>query len=285
LAQGARAFRRPADERPRHHPLIATVPSPIERLLRRDRRLILGALALLAALAWVYLIDIAVRMSEMPMPAGMSATMMMPQPWTPLTSVLTFLMWWIMMIGMMVPSVAPTILLYGRIQRQQLAGEAPYTRTALFAAGYLGIWGAFSLAATAAQWALNGAALLSMSMTVGTSLATLLLVGGGLYQLTPLKRACLERCRSPAEFLASHWRAGGAGALRMGAVHGAFCVGCCWLLMALLFVGGVMNLIWVAALAVLVLVEKLLPRGDAVAMAAGVVMVASGIAVAVRALV
>jgi predicted metal-binding membrane protein len=255
--------------------------SAVERAVRLDRRIILGCLALIAALAWAYLVMLAERMSDADMSLmGMASAgaMMMPQPWTAMTAVLMLAMWWIMMLGMMLPSAAPMILLFGRIQRTQLAAEAPYARTAIFTAAYLLVWGVFSAFATSAQWALGEAAWFEqMSMTVGRDVGAVLLVLGGLYQLTPFKRACLDHCRSPAEFLARHWRKGGLGAWRLGLVHGAYCLGCCWLLMLLLFVFGVMNLAWIAALAVLVLLEKLVPHGDAVARAAGVLMLGAGL--------
>jgi len=208
-----------------------------------------------------------------------AAAMSTTQVWTALTFALMLLMWWIMMLGMMIPSAAPMILLFGRMQRQQLADDSPYVRTAQFAGGYLLVWAMFSAVATAAQWALSRTELWAgMSMRVATSVAATILLVGGLYQLTPLKRVCLKHCRSPVEFLALRWRKGAAGAWRMGVEHGAFCVGCCWLLMALLFVGGVMNLAWVAALAVLVLAEKLSPRGELLAAVAGFSMLGFSLA-------
>lgn len=250
----------------------------MERLVRSDARLILASLLLLAALAWVYLIMMVASMAD---GRAMDAMFAAPQPWTPQTFVLMFCMWWIMMIGMMVPSAAPMILLFGRVQRRQLAGQAPYASTSLFALAYLVVWAAFSALATLAQWSLNSAAVLApMNIRVGGAAAAVILIAGGLYQLTPFKRACLEHCRSPAQFLAGRWRKGKAGALRMGLEHGGYCVGCCWLLMALLFVGGVMNLIWVAGLALLVMAEKLVPRGDILARVTGYALLAAGVIVA-----
>jgi predicted metal-binding membrane protein len=183
------------------------------------------------------------------------------------------LMWSTMMVGMMVPSAAPMILLYGNVQRRQLASESPRLRVALFTAGYLGVWGAFSAVAAAAQIALTRLALLApVELSVTTRLGALLVALAGVYQLTPLKNVCLRRCRSPAEFLSSHWRAGSAGALRMGFDHGLYCVGCCWLLMGLLFAAGIMNLLSVAAIAVFVLLEKLLPHGEMTARVGGVAL-------------
>jgi predicted metal-binding membrane protein len=268
-------------------------------VLARDRWLIAASSSVLALLAWTYLIVMAQQMAhgdmsllgmgempgasdapardEMPGMPGMGAqatdAMTMAPAWTARTFALTLLMWWVMMIGMMIPSAVPMVLLFGAVQRRQLAEQNPALRVAVFTLGYLAVWGAFSVLATTAQSALSQLALLSpMRFTLSRELGALLLVVAGIYQLSPLKNVCLRRCRSPAEFLSMHWRQGTTGALRMGAEHGAFCVGCCWLVMALLFVGGVMNLLWVAALGVFVLLEKVMPRGELLARASGVVM-------------
>lgn len=257
-------------------------PSALERALARDRWLIAAALAMLVVLAWGYLVVLTRQMSDpmttmpsmpdMPGMAGMPG-MAPSTPWAPSSLALAVLMWWAMMIGMMIPSAVPMILLYGNVQRRQLATENPALRVALFAAGYVAVWGAFSVVAAVAQTALIEAALLApMEMTVTRWLGALLVALAGLYQLTPLKNVCLRRCRSPAEFLSSHWRRGHGGAFRMGVDHGLYCVGCCWLLMGLLFVVGVMNLLWVAAIAVFVLLEKLVPQGQAMARVGGVAM-------------
>jgi predicted metal-binding membrane protein len=188
-----------------------------------------------------------------------------------------FLMWWVMMAAMMLPSALPMTLTFATVNRRRRELGTPWVPTAVFVAGYLLAWGAFSLAATAAQWGLEHAAFMSPGMHLSSPLAGgLVFVAAGLYQLTPLKHACLRRCRSPLTFVLEHWREGTAGALRMGAEHGAWCLGCCALLMTLLFVGGVMNLLWAAALAAWVLLEKVLPRGEALARAAGVAAIAYG---------
>ena len=197
---------------------------------------------------------------------------------------LTVLMWWTMMIGMMVPSAAPMILLFGNVQRRQLATESPRLRVALFAAGYVAIWGAFSVLAAGAQIALTRLELLApVDLTVKEWLGALLVALAGIYQLTPLKNACLRGCRSPAEFLSSHWHRGNAGALRMGVAHGVYCLGCCWLLMGLLFVVGVMNLVWVAVIAAFVLLEKLAPYGETTAKIDGVALLAFALFLALNA--
>ncbi|MBL6954348.1 MAG: DUF2182 domain-containing protein [Alphaproteobacteria bacterium] len=262
----------------------------MESILKRDRVLVALSLAVLSILSWIYLAILAKGMAEGDMslmgmggmapgamgamPANLTANLTMTMTaWTPATVVLMTVMWWVMMAGMMIPSAGPMILLFAKVTRQQAKGESPGLRIVIFIAAYLIIWAGFSLLATLAQWALTEAALLS-PMMVGTSrvLTIGLLLACGIYQLTPLKQACLGKCRSPLAFLMTKWQPGDFGALKMGLSHGAYCVGCCWLLMALLFVGGVMNLLWVAAIAVLVLAEKVLPHGDLVGRLGGIAM-------------
>jgi predicted metal-binding membrane protein len=186
------------------------------------------------------------------------------------------LMWAAMMVAMMSPSAAPTVLLYARAQRLAKPDESP--PTGAFVIGYLLCWLGFAVVAAGLQTALDRAAALShMTMALhGKTLSAAVMIAAGLYQLSPFKNACLGRCRSPAQFLSRHYRPGAAGALRLGLLHGAYCVGCCWLLMALLFVGGVMNLLWIAGLTLLVAAEKLLPRGTLIAHVAGVAMIGWG---------
>lgn len=235
---------------------------------------------LVTLLAWAYLWLLAARMDGGDMSlmgmGAMPAGSAMPMAWTAATFLLMALMWWVMMVGMMIPSALPAILLHARVQRHHRPDVAEASRYGLlFAVGYMVAWALFSLGATTAQWGLTEVELLApMSMTVGATAGAVLFVLAGLYQLSPLKSACLRHCRSPAEFLSSHYRPGGIGAFTTGAHHGLYCVGCCWLLMLLLFAGGVMNLLWVFVLAVFVLVEKLLPHGLWVARSSGVVMLA-----------
>lgn len=239
-------------------------PTVAERIARRDRAFTLAALTILSLLAWLYLLSGA-GMSPMPGMAEMT-------PGWPLVAA----MWCTMMIAMMLPSAAPTILLYARVHRHAQTSPPP---TAAFLAGYLACWAGFSLLAASLQLAIASA----MSMAIGSrDAAAVLLIAAGLYQLSPLKDACLSRCRSPADFLTRHYRPGAAGAARLGMIHGAYCVGCCWLLMGLLFVVGVMNLLWVAALTLLVAAEKLLPGGTWIARAAGVALIAWGAALIAR---
>ena len=188
-----------------------------------------------------------------------------------------FFMWWIMMVAMMLPSAAPMILVFATVNRKQRDRGHPYVATSLFAVGYLATWAGFSLVAVFLQWGFERTGLFS-PMLVGTNVifgAVLLLAAGG-YQLTPIKHACLRLCRSPLAFLGTDWRRGARGALLMGLEHGAFCVGCCWFLMGLLFFGGVMNLYWIAGLALFVLFEKIVPAGHWFGYVTGVALLAWG---------
>ncbi len=256
-----------------------------EQLVRKDRAIALAGLVLLTLLAWAYLLTgagtgmstIAMTTWRFPPPAPSGMAM----AWSPGYWTIMLAMWWVMMIAMMTPSAAPMILLYARVsrhaqkKRQMAAGVLP---TFVFAAGYLAAWFGFSAAATAAQWGLEQAGLLHQMLMWSTNatLTALLLIAAGLFQLTPLKAACLEHCRSPADYLSRAWRSGRSGAFAMGATHGAYCLGCCWALMALLFAGGVMNLVWIAGLAIAVLVEKLAPWGAGFGHALAAAMIGAG---------
>ena len=250
----------------------ASPASPLLGLLISQRVAIVAALAGLVVLCWLYLLGESARM------AAMDGAMVMP-PKGATDLLLLLAMWWVMMIGMMLPSAAPMILTFAAINRGRRARGQPYTPTMLFTSGYLLAWGGFSVAATLAQWALEQASLLApMTMqTTSPLLGGLLFIAAGLYQMTPLKSACLSACRSPFDFVVNHWRDGADGAVRMGFAHGLYCLGCCWILMALLFVGGAMNLIWVAALAAVVLAEKLFPPGVWIARIGGLLLIAWGI--------
>lgn len=203
--------------------------------------------------------------------------MMTPAIWTPGYAVLMFFMWWVMMIAMMLPSAAPMILVFATVNRKQRDTGRPYVATGIFAFGYLAAWAAFSLVAVILQWAFELTGLLSpMLVATNVIFGGFLLLAAGIYQLTPIKHACLRRCRSPLEFLSAHWQRGAGGALRMGLLHGAVCVGCCWFLMGLMFFGGVMNLYWIAGLALFVLLEKTVPGGHWLGYAAGVALLVWG---------
>jgi predicted metal-binding membrane protein len=251
----------------------------VEGLLRRDRFAVIGALIVLTSLAWGYLVVLVGEMG-MTLTGGMEQmqSMMALRPWTALDAIFMFLMWAVMMVGMMTPSASPMILLYAMVSRKRAKVDSPLISTAAFFAGYLAVWSAFSAAATGAQWGLERAALLSPMMTSTSAIfAGIVLMAAGLYQWTSYKNACLTRCREPVWFLSRIWRDGTRGAFRMGFVHGAFCLGCCWVLMALLFVGGVMNLLTVAAITVFVIVEKVVPFGRGIGRAAAIGLVALGV--------
>ena len=245
-----------------------------------DQALVLASLAGVTALAWLYLVHMARHGSGM----AMSDAMLAAHPGAGLAAFgLTALMWAVMMVGMMLPSAVPMVLLFTAVQRRHAA--RPGLRTALFVAGYLVVWGGFAILAAGAQSLLAGAALLSESLTLtGPWPGGLLFLAAALYELSPLKRRCLDGCQGPVAFIVAHWRPGAWGALRMGLAHGAYCLGCCWVLMLLLFVGGVMNLAWVGLLAALVLAQKLAPGGVAVARATSAVLALAGLVLLVRAL-
>jgi predicted metal-binding membrane protein len=263
------------------------VSSVFETVLLRDRAIIIAALGVITVLAWADLVWLADDMSMGGMdmtgfrmiPSGQSLMMPASEPWKPIEFAFVFVMWAVMMMGMMTPSVAPMILIYARVGRQAMVDGKPFAATTWFVGGYLLAWIAFSLAATSAQWALERAALLTPMMTSASNiLGGVVLIIAGLYQWTPLKEACLFQCQTPLAFILRHggFRGDPVGALKLGMSHGMYCIGCCWALMALLFVGGVMNLFWIAALAILVLLEKVVPAGRIVGRLAGVVFIAVG---------
>ncbi|MDR4493081.1 MAG: DUF2182 domain-containing protein [Nitrospirales bacterium] len=224
----------------------------------RDQLIVSGALAGVTGLAWSYLLWMSDAMAGMGATGGISA--ITPYAWSLVDSLFLCLMWAVMMVGMMLPSAAPMTLLYAGMVRKAEQQGTPMPPTAAFVVGYLVVWSLFSLGATVIQWTLHEAALLSPMMVSQSSvLGGGLFILAGLYQLTPWKSVCLDHCRSPAHFFSQHWRHGKLGAFRMGLHHGAFCLGCCWALMGLLFVGGVMNLLWIAGMTIFVFLEKVLP--------------------------
>ncbi len=253
--------------------------SALELILARDRIPVLAALVGMTALAWAYLV-LAGGMhhtSDMSVMAQGAMEAVRPSPWTAAHFAMMLAMWAVMMVGMMLPGAGPMILFFAAFARRSREQGHRVAPVGAFVSGYVLVWSAFALAATTLQWALERAALLSPHMaTASPVLGGALLIVAGVYQWTPLKRSCLGLCRSPVAFVAGHWRPGTGGALRMGAEHGAFCVGCCWALMGLLFVGGVMNLLWVAAITLAVLAEKLAPKGGWIARATGVALVLGG---------
>ena len=257
--------------------------SVIERLLRHDKSIVAVAVLLLVAVAGAYtVLGVGMNMSAMQMTSmayNMADPMMMASLGQSVNWVLMFLMWWIMMIAMMTPSAVPLLMLFTAVKRQGKDGHkaAGYTIVLLF--GYLVAWALFSAIATTLQWGLQEVDVLSGQMMVikSPTVAGGLMVLVGIYQFTSIKNACLSRCRAPAQFIAQHHRPGSSGALLLGIHHGVYCLGCCWALMALLFVGGVMNLYWIASLTLYVLLEKVLPQGKHIARLAGICLIVAGV--------
>jgi predicted metal-binding membrane protein len=209
--------------------------------------------------------------------APMTDAMTGVQPWTATEFGLRLAMWAVMMVAMMVPTAVPMTLMYAAVARKASAQHNPVAPTFVFVTGYIAMWTVFSLVATVAQHALDQAALLSpMMVSKSASFGAALLIAAGVYQFTPLKNACVRNCRTPAHFISRYWRTGTLGAFRMGLTLGAYCVGCCWILMGLLFVGGVMNLLWIAAIAIFVLLEKTIPFGPVGGRVAGAAMILVG---------
>lgn len=246
-------------------------------VLRRDRAVILAALAAVTVIAWAYVLWLAHSMAG----AGDMGVMMMPmsKPWSAADFLFTFAMWAVMMVGMMTPSVAPMILLYATVGRQAAAAGKPFAATGWFGSGYFFAWVLFALIAAAAQAALQRAALLTPVLSSASdAFGGTVLIAAGVLQWTPIKDACLQQCQAPLHFIQRHggFRADALGSIRLGLLHGAYCIGCCWALMALLFVGGVMNVLWIAGLAILVLLEKSIP-GRLIPRLAGVILVGAGL--------
>ena len=261
-----------------------------ESLLRHERWIVLSGLAVITVLSWTYILTGAgTGMSVRAMtvtslfPHRMTGTPLQQGEWTSGYWIIMLLMWWVMMIAMMTPSATPMILLYTRATRyaqgkgQTGRNVAP---TTVFAGGYLLAWFGFSVLATVAQRRLEASGSISAMWMASTSagLSAAVLIFAGAYQLSPWKHRCLNHCRAPAAFLACHNRPGRLGALRMGIEHGAFCVGCCWVLMMLLFMGGIMNVLWISVLAIIVLLEKLIPQGPWFARIMGMALIAWGAA-------
>lgn len=280
----------------------------LEGVLRRDRLVTAVALAVVVILAWAYVLWFATSMSmssaapetgsdtgmtmEMDMdvdtgaePVDRSPPMDMVMspalaPWSISDLIFVASMWIAMMVGMMTPSAAPMILLYARVGQSAAAQGKPFASTAWFAGGYLLAWAAFAIVATGAQWLLEQTALLGPTMsTTSRILGGIILIVAGLYQWTPLKDACLGQCRAPLTFIQQHggFKRDAIGSIQLGLRHGLYCIGCCWALMALLFVGGVMNPLWIAGIAVLVLLEKLVPAAQWLPRIAGVAFVLAGV--------
>ena len=283
----------------------------LARVLKRDRVVVAGALAVLTLLAWAYVLWLSAHMAMAPpaaavgsdmagMDMGADATRAAAWParegmrpvapafrvWAPADFAFMFAMWSVMMVGMMTPSVAPMVLLYAAVGRKAAESGAPLASTGWFFGGYLAVWIAFSALATLAQWGLTSLALLTpMMATASAVLGGIVLIAVGLYQWTPLKSSCLRACQAPLDFLMAHggFRAEPFGAVRLGIAHGVYCLGCCFALMALLFVGGIMNLLWIVGLTILILLEKIVPAGRLIPRISGALIGAAGILLLVRA--
>jgi predicted metal-binding membrane protein len=261
-----------------HHERPLTI---LESALRFDRTPAAVLLIVVPLVSWMWIVVMA---RDMYGPMTGASQWMMTAVWDARHLALLWAMWAVMMIGMMLPSATPMLLTYGFVARRSAAEASAASRQIYaLAGGYLAVWALFSLGATALQRLLATQLVVSSMMEVTSSAvgATLLLIAG-IYQLTPLKLACLRSCQSPFGFLMSHWRIGPTGAFRMGFEHGVLCVGCCWALMLLLFAGGVMNLAVIAALTAFVAIEKLTPFGTQGARIAGMLLIAAGLWMLVR---
>ena len=262
----------------------STVSSALEHVLRRDRAIVAAAIIIIAAISWVYTVYLSeTSMSMSGMQGASDGVMDMGRAdmrsWRAADFGLMYVMWAVMMVAMMAPSAAPMLLMFATLNRKRREREAPYVSTGVFLAGYVIVWAVFSIAATAGNWGLHQASLLSSMMGASTSgyLGGVLLLLAGAFQWSRLKNECLTQCRTPMGFLMTSWREGRGGALRMGLDHGAYCLGCCWALMLLLFVLGIMNLLWIAALAAFVLAERVAPKGEWISRISGVLLVGWGI--------
>lgn len=256
--------------------------------MRRDRLLVASGVVIVSVLAWLYVLWLAADMNGVGMdmagmrmiPAGLGLMAPAATPWSVAEFVLVFLMWAVMMIAMMTPSAAPMMLMYARAVRQGNSSGKPLPATAWFAAGYFLAWAGFSFVATTFQWVLDRQALMDARMASASRVVgAIIVIAAGIYQWTPLKDSCLAQCQSPFRFLLTHggFRSDPMGCLRLGLVHGTYCVGCCWILMGLLFVVGVMNVLWIALLICLVLMEKLAPFGNWTARLSGAVCIGVGV--------
>ncbi len=257
--------------------------STMESILKRDQVIVLSGLSGAVALSWFYLVHLAGRMADMPAAVEVAVTQL--KPWSPIDFVLIFLMWTVMMWGMMGPSAMPAVLDFTASYHKNQEHGHPLASTGVFVLGYIIVWTGFSLVATFFQWGLHSAALLS-PMMVSTSplLGGVLLLAAGIYQWTPITNAFLNRCRNPLELIMKGWGKG-TSPLVMGMENGTNCLGCCLVLMGLLFVGGIMNLVWVAAVTIFILIEKAVPYGNLTAQITGVALVLAGLFVIVQSLI
>lgn len=253
----------------------ATDRTLVERIVRHERAMLVGTLIAVTLACWSWIVPMARDMYGAM--TGPSAWMM-TDAWDTSHLLLLGAMWVVMMAGMMLPSAAPTLLLYAGAARRRSGDRQAAWRVYAMAAGYLLVWAGFSVCATLLQRILSALLLLSPMMELTSPvLSGALLIGAGAYQLTPLKRACLASCSAPLMFLTRRWREGAMGAFRLGVEHGLLCLGCCWALMLLLFAGGVMNLAVIGTLTAFVLVEKLVPLGARSVRLTGILLIAAGV--------
>ena len=248
----------------------------MDNILKRDRLILLFSLIAVIALAWAYTIHLTHILGH----SDMTMEMVSPyaHAWTFTDFYLNFLMWTVMQIAMMTPTAVPMLLFLTKINRNKHPDRAPYLETGLFLLGYLMVWTGFSFLATLVQWGLQTAALLSSTSLVRATpvVGGVLLIAAGFFQFSPLKNTCLTHCRTPVEFIMSRWQEGKRGAVLMGMKHGLYCVGCCWLLMVMLFAVGVMNVLWMAMITIFMLIEKIAPAGDRIGKGAGVLFILFG---------
>lgn len=256
--------------------------TPLEYLLKRDRSIIITGLVLITILSWLYIIYLYRQMVVMDMSAVFFA-MPMTQHWTITDFALLFVMWLVMMIAMMTPSVSPLILIFAMVNRKKRQQQDPFVHTGYLLAGYFLVWGGFSLPATLLQWLLQQVSLLNPEMkTTSKILGSIILIAAGIFQFTALKKTCLGNCRTPIDFIHRNWKEGKLGALKMGIENGMYCLGCCWVLMVLLFFSGVMNLLWIALITVFVLIEKTFPQPKWISSVAGIALIAYGFIVLIH---
>ena len=254
----------------------------LKNVLKKDRFIVVSGLFVICILSWLYIIYLYRQMAVMNMDALFFAMPMTPS-WTAVDFALLFLMWLVMMIAMMTPAVAPLILIFAMANRQRRQQNRPFVKTAYLITGYFLVWAAFSVVATSLQWLLQQISLLNPEMkTTNRILGSVILITTGIFQFTPLKHTCLQNCRTPLEFIHRHWREGKKGALIMGIQNGFYCLGCCGMLMVLLFVAGIMNLLWVAIIALFVLVEKISSQIKWISYVAGLVLIICGVLLLIR---
>ena len=248
----------------------------LANVLRKDRFIIVFALLIMCVLSWLYIIYLYNQMYPMNMDALFFAMPMTPR-WGWTDFVLLFLMWFVMMIAMMTPSVTPLVIIFALINRKRQQRKSPFVSTGYLLSGYFLVWAAFSLFATLLQWLLQKISLLNPEMiTTNKIVAGIILISAGIFQFTPLKNRCLRYCRTPISFIQQYWKDGRKGALRMGMQNGIYCLGCCWILMLLLFVSGIMNILWIAIISLFVLIEKVFPSTKIISTMAGLALIIYG---------